>query len=214
MPSRPSAIAHYDRPADVLTLTAWRELKTPNAWLGAHWGSKNGERAQRKAWTGTLGNAIGPVRGLDLTTIRRRVTVTRLVPTSRHLIKDDDNLVGALKPLLDALVRLEYIRDDRREWLELVPPTQAVANDGAFRTIIEIAPARPLEPSRPVFPPNRVVREGQEERREQPAADLVELRRRVRALESVTWDRAEAFAGERLVSRADVLELLGARRRG
>jgi hypothetical protein len=32
---------------------------------------------------------------------------------------DDDNLYSALKPVLDALVRVGYLRDDSAKWLEL-----------------------------------------------------------------------------------------------
>lgn len=51
---------------------------------------------------------------------------------------DPDNLVGAAKPILDALRRVRYIRNDDREWLDLrVEQRQALPR----KTVIEIEKA-------------------------------------------------------------------------
>jgi hypothetical protein len=45
-------------------------------------------------------------------------------------IFDDDNLYSALKPVLDALVRVGYLRDDSAKWLELeAAQTQPARHD-------------------------------------------------------------------------------------
>ena len=70
---------------------------------------------------------------------RRRVSVIRVVKYRHHFISDDDNLKFALKPLLDALKRLGYLYDDKREWLDQPAlPEQQVATDGICRTIVRI----------------------------------------------------------------------------
>jgi hypothetical protein len=69
---------------------------------------------------------------------RRRVVLTRLVPHARNFLKDDDNLAFCGKSLLDAMKRVGMLSDDKREWLELTRPTQAVSPAGTYTTVIEI----------------------------------------------------------------------------
>jgi hypothetical protein len=93
-------------------------------------------------------------------------------------------------------VRCGYLKDDAREWLELDPPTQELSTDGVCWTVITIAPARAAAELIPA--PNV----------------LEQLRRQVDGLES--WqcdDPLSAFIGEELVSKADVLKVLGGRAR-
>jgi hypothetical protein len=54
---------------------------------------------------------------------------------------DPDNAVGALKPVLDAMRRVRWIRDDSETWLELLPVRQERSTAGAPATTIEIEPA-------------------------------------------------------------------------
>lgn len=69
---------------------------------------------------------------------KRAVQVTRLVPSARNFIRDDDNLRFAVKPMFDALKRLKLIRDDSRTWLTHETPTQEVSTDGQYWTRITI----------------------------------------------------------------------------
>jgi hypothetical protein len=62
------------------------------------------------------------------------------VPSARNFIRDDDNLRFAVKPLLDALKRQGYIKNDSRKWLEHPTPTQSVSPDGKDWTIVTIEP--------------------------------------------------------------------------
>lgn len=136
----------------MLTLAIPRELKSPNRWNGCHWRVKHREsqewemeiavslltkRAQRNVWAVLVAmNAVPPKR---VCTERRRVTVTRQVPSVRNFIKDEDNLRFATKPLNDALKRLGLIKDDNRKWLEQPMPTQEVGP--VWMTVIQIEAA-------------------------------------------------------------------------
>lgn len=141
-----------------VTLSIPRELKSPNAWNGRHWRYKYRETQEWEQfiWTAlakqarassvvavlAVMNALPPKRVCEE---KRRVTVTRLVPSKRNFIRDDDNLRFATKPLNDALKRLGLIRDDNRKWLEQPMPMQAVSETGGWLTVIEIAPVEAIE---------------------------------------------------------------------
>jgi hypothetical protein len=60
------------------------------------------------------------------------------VPHTRNFLKDDDNLAFCGKSLLDAMKRVGMLTDDKREYLDLPRPTQAVSADGTYTTVIEI----------------------------------------------------------------------------
>lgn len=143
----------------MIDLTVERELKSPNAWLWKHWRAKQKERED---WQTEI--AIAMLRpevkkALSIWTLllakndipgakrvcgeRRRVTVTRSVPSLRNFIRDDDNLRFSVKPLNDALKRLGLIHDDSRKWLEQTLPTQEVSTDGKYYTRITIESVSP-----------------------------------------------------------------------
>lgn len=121
-----------------VTFTIGRELRSPNRWKRhlAEW-------AESKTWQRLL---LASVRNLPLHVLfpwpegRRRVTVTRWVPTRRNFLLDRDNQHFVVKPLNDALKRLGWIKDDREIWLEQPIPTQEVSGDGRYWTIVEIEP--------------------------------------------------------------------------
>jgi hypothetical protein len=124
-----------------------RELKSPNKWQGRHWRYKHRETQQ---WEWEIAAVALTTNGGYLQFQRdggmlrpyevRRVTVTRIVPSKRNFIKDDDNLRFSTKPLNDALKRLGLIYDDSRKWLQQPIPEQIVSPEGEWRTVIEIAP--------------------------------------------------------------------------
>lgn len=141
--------ARFDGPT-VLEIAIPRPLKKPSTFWGAHWSHKNRER---KAWQdaitvacidslpATICGALSPVNvrlGQPHGRTRRRVSIYRLTPTARNFLKDDDNLVYAAKPLLDALKQLGLIVDDDRRWLERCGPYQGVSEDGEYWTRIRI----------------------------------------------------------------------------
>ena len=129
-----------------------RRLESPNTWQGRHWRVKHRLSQQ---WESAIGAAlcdlVGP-RGFSILMAflgpkcvaggeapgRRRVEVERHVPSKRNFIQDDDNLRFAVKPLLDALKRQGYIKNDSRKWLEHPTPTQQVSADGQDWTVLRI----------------------------------------------------------------------------
>lgn len=131
-----------------------RELKSPNQWQGRHWRYKQAEtkawemdvavlmlvpEARKNLWAVLEALNTGPKEGRRVCEERRSVTVTRLVPSSRNFIRDDDNLRFSVKPLNDALKRLGLIKDDNRKWLEQPMPTQQVSPTKTWSTVITIA---------------------------------------------------------------------------
>ena len=143
------------RRSTCLELKIPRRLESPNTWNGRHWRVKyrlsqtwEQEVIAARMWTNRGVRSDVPfeecVNGLK----RRpesiglvRVEVERHVPSMRNYIRDDDNLRFAVKPLLDALKRQGYIKDDSRKWLDHPTPTQHVSADGKSWTIVRISAA-------------------------------------------------------------------------
>lgn len=128
-----------------------RRLESPNTWQGKHWRTKHriSQEWEREIWASVAQRAgawshlpaMNAVPELKRNARQKmRVTVERHVPSSRNFIRDDDNLRFSVKPLLDALKRQGYIRNDSRTWLEHPTPTQHVSADGADYTIVRIEP--------------------------------------------------------------------------
>lgn len=141
-----------------LTLRIQRELASPNTWNGRHWRVKH--RISQE-WEGALGSALldkfvaaggkvgivnalgaitGPRKWIGYEAGRMRVRITREVPSGRNFIRDDDNLRFSVKPLLDALKRQGYIKNDSRKWIELPTPDQKISADGNYWTEIALEP--------------------------------------------------------------------------
>lgn len=128
-----------------------RELRSPNrngfAWM---------RRREREEWRRALLAAVAAYAlvttnaGLQVVKRsvslfvepgvkeRRRVVITRLAPSTRRFLLDDDNLAYAAKQLVDELKVAGMLYEDRRAYCERPLPTQAVSGDGAFWTLIEI----------------------------------------------------------------------------
>ena len=135
-----------------------RRLESPNTWNGRHWRVKHrisqewekgiadayldrlAAGGRRIGFWEALGAHMGPKKWEGIIVGKMRVEVERHVPSSRNFIRDDDNLRFAVKPLLDALKRQGYIKNDSRKWLEHPTPTQHVSEDGKDYTVIRIEP--------------------------------------------------------------------------
>lgn len=140
----------------MLELRIPRRLESPNTWNGRHWRVKHRISQEwekgvgdafldRLAATGpkpgfldALAAHVGPKKWLGFDAGKMRVEVERHVPSARNFIRDDDNLRFAVKPLLDALKRKGYIKNDSRKWLDHPTPTQHVSADGKDWTVIRI----------------------------------------------------------------------------
>lgn len=137
-----------------------RRLESPNTWNGRHWRVKHRISQEWEAaigwavieWTmrrtgQTLGlmdavECLGGIKAAGYVVDSPvRVEVERHVPSSRNFIRDDDNLRFAVKPLLDALKRQGYIKNDSRKWLDHPTPTQHISADGKDYTIVKITAA-------------------------------------------------------------------------
>lgn len=71
---------------------------------------------------------------------RRRLTITRWVPSMRNFIRDVDNCYAVTKSIRDSIKGLGLIRDDSDRWLDMPKPIQAVSVDGLYWTEFTIAP--------------------------------------------------------------------------
>ena len=155
----------------MLELRIQRRLDSPNTWNGRHWrvkhrlsqewekeiggamcdrlvarANRDGSgtmpiRPARLDFPTALMCMVGPRKALGYDAPKQRVEIERHVPSARNFIRDDDNLRFAVKPLLDALKRQGYIKNDSRKWLEHPTPTQHVSADGKDYTVIRISPA-------------------------------------------------------------------------
>jgi len=147
-----------------ITIRLPYRLESPNKLLHAHWRVRTRDK---QAWRRRLERAIAdasghttcagfvqPVMALGLPPVqdKRRVQVERLVPSRRNFIKDDDNLVYAQKPLLDQIRGCGFLRDDARQWTELLPPVQRVSDDGRDWTVITITPMEATRTMASLFP--------------------------------------------------------------
>jgi hypothetical protein len=154
--AQPVVIDGVIDPSD-LTLRMPKELVSPNRWNGRHWRVKH---RLSQDWEQALGGGLldawaaqteakpnlyvatvammGPRWAVGYVAPRMRVAVTRACPSRRRFIRDDDNLRFCVKPLLDALRRQGYIRDDSRTWIDLPTPEQIVSADGGWWTIVRL----------------------------------------------------------------------------
>jgi hypothetical protein len=139
-----------------LTLRIPRRLESPNTWNGRHWRVKHriSQEWEKEVWSAyalsvkartvpdvlVCMNAVPALKRRPESIGRMRVLVERRVASARNFIRDDDNLRFAVKPLLDALKRQGYIRNDSRTWLEHPTPTQSVSPDGKDWTIVTLEP--------------------------------------------------------------------------
>lgn len=133
-------LANYDLPigikaGDVLVGVLPKKLEGVNRWMN-DWRTRS---FARKNWGKHLKDAIAKgeraasfdaVKALGRAPqcqVRMTVQVLRFVPSVRQFLRDDDSLSGCPKQLYDALKDVGLIRDDRREWLQMLPVTQDVS---------------------------------------------------------------------------------------
>ncbi len=141
-------VALCSRKGAMVEFRVARKLDSPNIWRG-HW--MIGHKLMQwwlTAFTTALATNAGctsmarfQLEGqLPPVTFPMKVSVTRLVPSVRNFIKDDDDLRYTTKPINDALKHAGLIKDDSREWLTQEMPTQEVSPDGLYWTIVRIEP--------------------------------------------------------------------------
>lgn len=124
---------------DRVTFRIGLELKSPNAWLWTHWRVKH---LYRQQWQDALERALPVTVRASMAAVStpRRLTITRLAPSRRHFIRDEDNAMFAGKAIRDGLVSLGVLKDDSWAWLENAPLQQVVAPDRQWLTVIVVEP--------------------------------------------------------------------------
>lgn len=157
--------------AIVITIPMKLEGTNRGMW-GGHWSRKHKASEEWETRLRTLmahhagcdtisgfhPNYLGAL-GLPPVTTKRVVQVHRICPSRRNFTRDDDHTPMAQKPLLDAIKRLGFIRQDSRNWIELKPLAQEVSPDGKWWTAIEITvPAEAHLPSTAASPAARTAR--------------------------------------------------------
>jgi Holliday junction resolvase RusA-like endonuclease len=109
---------------------------TPNTILRAHW---RHQRRNQKLWDQEVWVALAQTGQKPLMPYARaRVVIDR---RSRGRL-DPDNLVGSMKPVIDALRHACVIENDTADHIELVV-TQSPTRRRPPRTLIEIQPLPP-----------------------------------------------------------------------
>lgn len=128
-----------------------KRLESPNRWLWTSWMVK--KRAV-DAWAKAIRQAVLDTAGVDgglavqvsaaagvgwlAPPVKVRVQVERLVPGTRHFIKDTvHNLAFSSKAVIDCVVKAGFLRDDSDQHIDL-HCTQAVSPDGLDWTVITI----------------------------------------------------------------------------
>ena len=95
----------------------------------------------REAWERSLLYACGSAAACQ--ELRRQADESRMrvLVTIFHAREfDSDNAVAGLKPVLDALKNLHFIKDDNLKWLDLRPVEQCHSRS-EWQTVIEIEKA-------------------------------------------------------------------------
>ena len=118
----------------MITLEIPRIPPSPNTLLGTHWRyrHKNSALWQKEVWYALITAGYSPQR---TPYPKARVTINR---RSRQQL-DPDNLVGCVKPVIDALRYAHVLLDDSPNHIELVV-TQTRDRSLNPRTLIEIQP--------------------------------------------------------------------------
>lgn len=107
-----------------LVLVCGTDLRSPNDWNNSLYAHAIYTGEKRK-WLRLCRN-IKYAWGEQQPGVRRRLQVTRKVPSSNYLIKDFGNRVFTLKPVEDALKASGVIIDDSEDYLESLPPEQII----------------------------------------------------------------------------------------
>lgn len=89
----------------------WDELTPSQNVLMREYGNPHKYKKLIESWTQIFWAAMANGQ-IPKATQKRRLTITRFVTSERYRL-DRGNLVGGCKPLLDAAVKAQLIRDDR-----------------------------------------------------------------------------------------------------
>lgn len=121
------------------TFLVERDAPTQNVMGNNRGGGRWRYKQEREAWRRLLWFPVNVWRIPDAVH-KRRVTITRCY-AGRQKIRDHGNLVGGLKPAVDAMVICKLLKDDSSEWAEIYYHQRRVstAERGTLITIEEFA---------------------------------------------------------------------------
>ena len=133
-----------------VSVSAWEftiplTVKPPTANSRLHWAARARVTAVLRAETHLIAVSERNRLGAPLATDRRRLELTYIRPKGRegsHPL-DADSVAAAMKPIVDAIVRAGWLRDDSAPWCEYVLPLQAVGKRRAVVVrVVELAADR------------------------------------------------------------------------
>lgn len=92
----------------------------------------------REAWENSIAYGVDNGREKQFLEVQGRGRVRVKITVFNSRMYDQDNLTGSIKPILDALKNIHFLKDDNAEWLELLPVQQYHAKRQQEQTVIEI----------------------------------------------------------------------------
>ena len=111
---------------------------SPNRMLTMHWAERGREN---KAWQAEMLAALDPGKRTVIRMCAQdgKMKVSIRIYVVRKL--DPDNLVGAVKPILDGMRACRYLKDDTEEHVSLeIQQEKLPIGDGNARTVIQVGP--------------------------------------------------------------------------
>lgn len=116
-----------------------RDAPTQNVMGNNRGGGRWAYKKERQIWVSWLSWHANEHLILNAE-VKRRVTITRCY-SGQQKLRDHGNLVGGLKPAVDAMVGIGLLRDDSPEWCEIYYHQRRVEKHerGTLITIEELA---------------------------------------------------------------------------
>jgi hypothetical protein len=96
----------------------------------------------REAWERSLAYCVPSAA--EQQALRHMASASRMrvkITVFNSRLYDPDNLIGSLKPVLDALKNVRFLKDDNADWLELAPVEQYRAKREQQQTVIDLEAA-------------------------------------------------------------------------
>lgn len=119
-----------------------RATPSLNELRGRKYKNPHDYRRLRETWEWEFGCAIRrSIRKEITSSLTSHPRMRLLIVCRRKRLLDPDNLIGGLKPVIDALKNLGLIYDDSGQYLEAPMPTQQKCKKGRAVTIFTLEPA-------------------------------------------------------------------------
>jgi Holliday junction resolvase RusA-like endonuclease len=121
------------------TMRIDRDAPTQNVTGNNRGGGRWAYKAERRAWFAALA-AKKSMQRIATANVKRRVIITRCY-SGQQKLRDHGNLVGGLKPAVDAMVGIGLLKDDSPEFCEIYYHQRRVEKSerGTLITIEELS---------------------------------------------------------------------------